>query len=62
MMEESKIGEQMFQAINYVMEHSGDAGRNHCGRNHHQCSQLHEEKARDPEMHQAKKEANGGSA
>ena len=65
-MEESKIGEQLFRAINYVMEQSGYLMRGGTIVDatiiDAPSSTKNAEKARDPEMHQTKKETNGGSA
>ena len=59
MMEESKIGEQLFRAINYVIEHSGYLMRGGTIVDatiiNAPSSTKNAEKARDPEMHQTKK-------
>lgn len=58
-MEESKIGEQLFRAINYVMEQSGYLMRGGTIVDatiiNAPSSTKNAEKARDPEMHQTKK-------
>lgn len=59
MMEESKIGEQLFRAINYVIEQSGYLMRGGTIVDatiiNAPSSTKNAEKARDPEMHQTKK-------
>jgi IS5 family transposase len=59
MMEESKIGEQLFRAINYVIEQSGYMMRGGTIVDatiiDAPSSTKNAEKARDPEMHQTKK-------